>query len=102
MPVEALPEVATIVLESGPMFDDENVARAYGETFGREIAIAIAGLSVGLSALAAGYAEAKIGSAAVGATAENEDFFGRGLLLTVLPETMVIFAIVALILVLFL
>lgn len=97
MPVEALPELATIALDS-PMFDDVEVAEAYG----REIAIAVAGLGVGLSAIGAGYAEAKIGSAAVGATAEDDDFFGRGLALTVLPETMVIFALVALILVLFL
>ena len=98
MSVDALPEVATIVLDSAPFLDDPEVA----EALGRELAITAAGLAVALSTIAAGYAEAKIGSAAVGATAENEDFFGRGLLLTVLPETMVIFAIVALILVLFL
>lgn len=94
MPVETLPELATIALESSPIFEDAEIANtAYG--------VAAAALAVGLSAIGAGYAEAKIGSAAVGATAEDEDMFGRGLLLTVIPETMVIFAIVVFILVLF-
>ena len=53
-----------------------------------------AALSVGLAALAAGYAERGIGSAAVGAMAEDDSLFGRGLILTVLPETLVIFALV--------
>jgi V/A-type H+-transporting ATPase subunit K len=53
-----------------------------------------AALSVGLAALAAGYAERGIGSAAVGAIAEDQDLFGTGLILTVLPETLVILALV--------
>jgi len=52
-----------------------------------------AALAVGLAALGAGYAERGIGSAAVGAIAEDEDLFVRGLILTVLPETLVIFAL---------
>lgn len=57
-------------------------------------ATAAAALAVGLAALGAGYAERGIGSAAVGATAEDGDMFGRGLILTVLPETLVILALV--------
>jgi V/A-type H+-transporting ATPase subunit K len=53
-----------------------------------------AGISMGLSALAAAYGEQAIGSAAVGATAENADMFGKGLILTVLPETLAIFGLV--------
>ena len=53
-----------------------------------------AGISMGLSALAAAYGEQAIGSAAVGATAENPDMFGKGLILTVLPETLAIFGLV--------
>ena len=60
---------------------------------------AAAALGVGLAALGAGIAERGIGSAAVGAMAEDPDMFGRGLLMTVLPETLVIFAIVAIFLV---
>ena len=42
-----------------------------------------------------------IGSAAVGATAENKDIFGLVLLLTVIPETIVIFGLVVGLLLLF-
>jgi V/A-type H+-transporting ATPase subunit K len=53
-----------------------------------------AALAVGLAAFGAGYAERGIGAAAVGAIAEDDDMFGRGLILTVLPETLVILALV--------
>ena len=55
---------------------------------------AAAALAVGLAALGSGYAERGIGAAAVGAVAEDEEMFGRGLILTVLPETLVILALV--------
>jgi V/A-type H+-transporting ATPase subunit K len=55
-------------------------------------------LAVGLAGLGAGYAERGIGSAAVGAVAEDEDLFVRALIFTVLPETILIFALVAMIL----
>ncbi len=53
-----------------------------------------AALSVGLSAIGAAIAEKEIGAAAVGAMAENESLFGKGLILTVIPETLVIFGLV--------
>lgn len=52
-----------------------------------------AGLAIGLTGLATGIAEKSIGAAAVGATAENPGFFSRGLIFTVLPETIVLFGI---------
>lgn len=52
-----------------------------------------AGVAVGLSAIAAGIAEKSIGAAAVGAMAEKEELFGKGLILTVIPETLVLFGI---------
>lgn len=52
-----------------------------------------AGLAIGLTGLATGIAEKSIGAAAVGATAENPSFFSRGLILTVIPETIVIFGV---------
>ncbi|MFB6308427.1 MAG: F0F1 ATP synthase subunit C [Haloarculaceae archaeon] len=58
-----------------------------------------AALAVGLAALGAGFAERGIGAAAVGAIAEDDDMFGRGLILTVLPETLVILALVVVFLV---
>ncbi|MCJ7479318.1 MAG: hypothetical protein MUP63_04035 [Candidatus Nanohaloarchaeota archaeon QJJ-7] len=53
-----------------------------------------AGIAIGASALATAWAQSNIGSAAVGAMAEDESLFGRGLVLTVIPETMVIFGLV--------
>ncbi|MFB6145006.1 MAG: V-type ATP synthase subunit K [Candidatus Nanohaloarchaea archaeon] len=53
-----------------------------------------AGLAIGLSALATGIAQAKIGSAGVGALAEDESLFGQVLILLVIPETAVIFGLV--------
>lgn len=58
-----------------------------------------AGLAVGLSAIAAGIAEKAIGSAAIGAMVEKEELFGKGLILTVIPETIVIFGLVVAILI---
>ena len=55
---------------------------------------ALAALAVGIAAFGAGYAERGIGAAAVGAIAEDDDMFGRGLILTVLPETLVILVLV--------
>ena len=61
-----------------------------------------AGLAIGLAALATGLAQARIGSAAVGAIAEKPEFAGRAILLVAIPETLVIlgFAVAAMILVL--
>ena len=52
------------------------------------------GLAIGLSAIAAAMAEKDIGVAAIGAMAEKEELFGKGLILTVIPETIVIFGLV--------
>ncbi|MFB6221411.1 MAG: F0F1 ATP synthase subunit C [Halolamina sp.] len=60
---------------------------------------AAAALAVGLAAFGAGYAERGIGAAAVGAVAEDEDLFVQALIFTVLPETLVIFALVTIFLV---
>ena len=57
-------------------------------------------LAIGLSAIAASIAEKEIGVAAVGAMAEKEELFGKGLVLTVIPETIVIFGLVVAILIL--
>ncbi|OIB58581.1 hypothetical protein BBD46_08695 [Natrialba sp. SSL1] len=64
----------------------ENLSVGYAE--------AAAAIAVGLAALAAGYAERGIGAAAVGAIAEDDDMFVPGLIMTVLPETLVILALV--------
>lgn len=53
-----------------------------------------AALAIGLSAIAAAIAEKDIGAAAVGAMAEKEELFVKGLIMTVLPETIVLFGFV--------
>jgi len=61
-----------------------------------------AGLAVGLAGIGSGIGESNIGAAAVGAMAEKEEMFGKGLLMTVIPETIVIFGLVIAILLMFL
>ena len=58
-------------------------------------AIAIVG-----TAIAAAWAEKEIGVAAIGSMAEKEELFGKGLILTVIPETLVIFGLVVALLIL--
>ncbi|MFB6213761.1 MAG: V-type ATP synthase subunit K [Candidatus Nanohaloarchaea archaeon] len=53
-----------------------------------------AGLAIGISAIATAYAQAKIGAAGMGALAEDDSLFGQALILTVIPETAVIFGLV--------
>ena len=50
-----------------------------------------AGVVIGLAALATAWAEKEIGSAAVGAMAENDKIYGKALILMVIPETIIIF-----------
>ncbi len=57
-------------------------------------------VAIGASAIAAAWAEKSIGVAAIGAMAEKEELFGKGLILTVIPETIVIFGLVIAILIL--
>lgn len=53
-----------------------------------------AGIAIGLAGIGTGFAQKDIGAAAVGATAENEKMFGRGLIYMVIPETIVLFGLV--------
>jgi V/A-type H+-transporting ATPase subunit K len=54
-------------------------------------------LAIGLASLGAGYAQGRIGTAAVGAVAEKPELLGRLILLVAIPETIVIlgFAVAA-------
>jgi V/A-type H+-transporting ATPase subunit K len=54
------------------------------------IALSVA-LIMAVSALATAWAEKVVGTAAVGAMAENEKLFGKGIAFMVLPETIVLF-----------
>ena len=64
------------------------------------IAIAAA-IAVGLSGYAAGFAQQAVGSAAIGAMAEDEKFFSKGLVMTVIPETIAIFGLVTALILIF-
>lgn len=65
------------------------------------IAIAAA-IAVAVPAIATGYAQAKIGAAAMGAIAEKPELAGRAILLVAIPETLVIlgFAVAAMVILL--
>lgn len=65
------------------------------------VVVLSAAISVGITGLAAAWAEKHIGSAAVGAMAEKEELFGKGLVLTVIPETIVIFGLTVALVLLF-
>lgn len=66
-----------------------------------DMAMLAAALSVGLAGIGAAYAEASIGAAAVGAFAENDKNFGKALILTVIPETIVVFGLIVALIILF-
>jgi V/A-type H+-transporting ATPase subunit K len=60
-----------------------------------------AGLAIALSAIGAGYAQARIGSAGAGALAEDKSLLIPILTLLALPETIVIFGFVVSLFILF-
>jgi len=78
-----LPELTSVaLLQSSPAIPPESAA-ALG-----------VGIAVGLAGLGSGIAERGIGAAAVGAIAEDSMGLGIGIVLTVLPETLVLLALV--------
>ena len=72
---------------------DDHAEEAATDDVGMGLKLIGAGLAVGLSGVGAGIGEASIGAAAVGAMAEDPKMFGKGLLMTVIPETIVIFGL---------
>ncbi|MHB8894198.1 MAG: ATPase [Candidatus Geothermincolia bacterium] len=53
-----------------------------------------AALAIGLSAIATGLAQSKIGSAMAGAVAERPELVGSAIIMVAIPETMVILGFV--------
>ena len=86
-----VPAVA-LAAEAAP----EAVAAPWQAQVGKAIA---AGLAMGLSALGAGYAQAKIGSAGAGALAERPDISIWIITLQALPEVIVLLGFVSAILI---
>ena len=58
-----------------------------------------AALAVGLSALASGWAQSRIGAAAAGALAEKPELIGSMIILEAIPETMIILGFVVAVLI---
>ena len=67
---------------------------------GAGLAVGLAGVG-SLAGIGSGMAEKDIGAAAVGAITEDMSLFGKALMFTVLPETIVIFGLVISILCIF-
>jgi len=61
--------------------------------FNTSISLLGSGLSVGLTGLFSGIGIGIAGSAAIGAISEREDLFGKSLIFTVLPESIVIYGL---------
>jgi V/A-type H+-transporting ATPase subunit K len=81
-----IPQVASTVLQEGG---------AAAPAIPGDAALALGvGIAVGLAAFGSGYAERGIGAAAVGALAEDSIGLGTALVMTVLPETLVLLALV--------
>jgi V/A-type H+-transporting ATPase subunit K len=84
---EIITQIGSVVLQEG--------GTAAGPAITDDGALAIGlGLAVGLAGLGSGIAERGIGAAAVGALAEDSISLGIALVMTVLPETLVLLALV--------
>lgn len=105
MPVAAL-AIATIValgltfllLQIGPAA--AQATRSAADPGVAQWAMMAAAIAAGLSSLAAGYAVAVVGSAAVGAVAEKPELLGRVLILVGLAEGIAIYGLIVAVLIL--
>jgi V/A-type H+-transporting ATPase subunit K len=66
----------------------------------QQLGLLSAALAVGIGSLGAGYAVARVGSAAVGALAEKPELMGRVLILVGLAEGIAIYGLIVAILIL--
>lgn len=88
------------------MVEEKNINHSEVKKMAAEIGVGVglvglgAALAISVTAIATAYAEKAIGTAAIGAMAEKEELFGKGLILTVIPESIVIFGLVVAILIL--
>ena len=94
--VSAAEETTNTTTEHGEeTIADDNINTVEAAKWSAKGYIAIgAGLAVGLAGIGTGLAQSNIGSAAVGAVAEDDKNFTNGLIFTAIPETVVIFGLV--------
>ncbi len=79
--IDTLPQISDVVLQAEAIPPDSGLALGLG-------------IAVGLAAYGAGLAERGIGAAAVGALAEDSLSLAVALVMTVIPETLVLLALV--------
>lgn len=91
--------VTLLLLQSMPAAA-QTVTRAAADANVAPWAMMAAAIAAGLSTLAAGYAVAVVGSAAVGALAEKPELLGRVLILVGLAEGIAIYGLIVAVLIL--
>jgi V/A-type H+/Na+-transporting ATPase subunit K len=91
--------VLIMIAASNTLTAQEITARASTDPELIRWAFISAAVAAGLSVLAAGYAVANIGSAAIGALAEKPELFGRLLILIGLAEGLAIYGLIVAILI---
>jgi len=93
LPIEPTAVQTLISAASGVTYNASEMAQVVTASQAGTKALG-AGFAIGATGIAAAIAEYGIGTAAVGATAEKPELFGSVLILTVIPETIVIFGLV--------
>jgi len=91
--------VTILLFQSEPAVA-QTAARAAADSSTASWAFMAAAIAAGLSTLAAGYAVASVGSAAVGALAEKPELLGRVLILVGLAEGIAIYGLIVAVLIL--
>jgi V/A-type H+-transporting ATPase subunit K len=91
--------VTFLLVQSLPVFA-QTAPRAGADAAVAPWAMIAAAIAAGLSTLAAGYAVAMVGSAAVGALAEKPELLGRVLILVGLAEGIAIYGLIVAVLIL--
>ena len=91
--------VTMLLLQMDPA-TAQTAARPAGDASVAPWALIAAAVAAGLSTLAAGYAVAAVGSAAVGALAEKPELLGRVLILVGLAEGIAIYGLIVAVLIL--
>lgn len=96
MPAASAAETTNTTTEHGEeTIADDNINTVAAAKWSAKGYIAIgAGLAVGLAGIGTGIAQSNIGSAAIGAVAEDDKNFTNGLIFVAIPETVVIFGLV--------